>query len=55
MKTTTTTTTGEDYNLATALRQGALQPLTTILFQVPVALLGVPAEAFLAHAHLNTL
>jgi alkylglycerol monooxygenase len=46
---------GEDYNLATALRQGALQPLCGWPFYLPLALLGLPPKAFSAHAQLNTL
>ena len=46
---------GEDYNLATGLRQGILQPITTVFFQFGVVFLGFPVEAFAAHAHLNTL
>lgn len=46
--------TGEDYNLATALRQGALQPLMTSVFSVPLALF-FPPEAIAIHQQLNTL
>jgi len=46
---------GEDYNLATGLRQGILQPLTSFAFHWPIALMGFPVHAFLAHAQLNTL
>eukprot|EP00438_Fugacium_kawagutii_P024048 Skav212911 [mRNA] locus=scaffold374:190661:191473:- [translate_table: standard] len=45
---------GEDYNLATALRQGALQPLMTWIFLLPLAFI-FPAEAILVHFQLNTL
>jgi len=45
---------GEDYNLATALRQGALQPLMTWVFSLPLALI-FPAESILVHTQLNTL
>ena len=45
---------GEDYNLATALRQGALQPFVTWAFSVPLALV-FPAESILIHLQLNTL
>jgi len=45
---------GEDYNLATALRQGALQPLMTWIFSLPLALV-FPAESVLIHLQLNTL
>ena len=46
---------GEDYNLATALRQGALQPLFGGPFYAPMAWLGYPPQAFAAHEALNTL
>lgn len=46
--------TGEDYNLATALRQGALQPLMTCWFSLPLAFV-FPAESIVMHSHLNTL
>ena len=46
---------GEDYNLATGLRQGLLQPLFSPPFYVWMALLGFPPQAFSAHAQLNTL
>lgn len=45
---------GEDYNLATALRQGALQPLMTWVFSLPLALF-FPAESISVHLQLNTL
>lgn len=46
---------GETYNLATALRQGAFQPVFSGLFYFPLALLGFPVQAFSAHAQLSTL
>lgn len=46
---------GEDYNLGTGLRQGALQPLYGWPFYLPMALLGLHPTAFAAHAQLNTL
>eukprot|EP00947_MAST-08B_sp_MAST-8B-sp1_P003037 g3037.t1 len=46
---------GEDYNLATGLRQGAFQPLFGWPFYLPMALLGFHPHAFAAHAQLNTL
>ena len=46
---------GEDYNLATALRQGALQPVFGWPFYLPLALMGFHPNAFAAHAQLNTL
>eukprot|EP00439_Symbiodinium_sp_Y106_P050748 s3091_g6.t1 len=45
---------GEDYNLATALRQGALQPMMTWIFSLPLALV-FPAESILIHAQLNMM
>ena len=45
---------GEDYNLPTALRQGALQPLMTWIFSLPLAFF-FPAESILVHLQLNTL
>ncbi|CAJ1398231.1 unnamed protein product [Effrenium voratum] len=45
---------GEDYNLATALRQGALQNMMTWIFSLPLALC-FPAESILIHSQLNTL
>ena len=46
---------GEDYNLGTGLRQGALQPLYGWPFYLPMALLGLHPTAFAAHAQLSTL
>eukprot|EP00039_Didymoeca_costata_P010526 m.141768 g.141768 ORF g.141768 m.141768 type:complete len:442 (+) comp14862_c0_seq1:167-1492(+) len=46
---------GEDYNLSTALRQGVLQAVFSMLFAIPLGLLGFPDEAFSAHSQLNTL
>lgn len=46
---------GEDYNLATGLRQGLLQPLFSPPFYCWLALLGFPPQSFSAHAQLNTL
>jgi alkylglycerol monooxygenase len=45
---------GEDYNLATALRQGALQGATSWVFYLPLALFAHPA-CYAGHAMLNTL
>ena len=45
---------GEDYNLGTALRQGALQPCFGWPFYLPMAFLGFHPHAFAAHAQLNT-
>ena len=46
---------GQDYNLATGLRQGVFQPFFSWLFYLPLALLGFHPAAFSAHAQLNTL
>ena len=46
---------GEDYNLATALRQSTLGFLTSWLFYVPLAALGLPLGPALAHAQMNLL
>ena len=46
---------GEDYNLATGLRQGITQPFITVVFYLPLALCGFHPVAFAAHAQLNTL
>jgi len=46
---------GEDYNLGTGLRQGALQNIMSIPFVIPIALLGFPPQAYSAHSQLNTM
>lgn len=46
---------GEDYNLATGLRQGVWQPVVGWPFYLPLALAGFHPVAFHAHAQLNTL
>ena len=46
---------GEDYNIATGLRQGVLQPLFVWPFYLPCAFLGIHPHTFAAHAQLNTL
>ena len=46
---------GEDYNLATALRQGALQSSSSWVFYLPLALLGAHPALYAAHQSLNTL
>ena len=38
----------EEYNLSVALRQDAWQPLFSLWFQLPLALLGVPPAAFVS-------
>lgn len=45
----------EDMTMATALRQGATQQLTTYLFYVPLALLGVPIPIQMVHSQFNLL
>jgi sterol desaturase/sphingolipid hydroxylase (fatty acid hydroxylase superfamily) len=45
----------EDYNLAVALRQGTLTPLTSLPFFLPLALLGIPPVIWIAAEALNTL
>ena len=45
---------GEDYNLATALRQGAVQQFTSWPFKLPLALFFHPA-LYVMHSALNTL
>ena len=46
---------GEDYNLSTALRQGALQGLFSWLFYLPLAVVGFHPACYLGHSALNTL
>ena len=45
----------EEYNLTVALRQSAFQPLFSIVFYWPLALLGFPPLVFLACSSFNTL
>jgi sterol desaturase/sphingolipid hydroxylase (fatty acid hydroxylase superfamily) len=45
----------EDFNLAVALRQGVLTPVTTLPFVLPLALIGIPPLIYVAAASLNTL
>jgi sterol desaturase/sphingolipid hydroxylase (fatty acid hydroxylase superfamily) len=45
----------EDFNLAVALRQGVLTPLTMAPFAFPLALLGIPPLIYVAAISLNTL
>ncbi len=45
----------EDYNLSTALRQSWVEPLMSVPFYLPLALLGVPVEVFVATHTLQTL
>jgi alkylglycerol monooxygenase len=45
----------EDYNLAVALRQPAIQPLFSGPFYLPLAVIGFPLPMFLTLAALNTL
>jgi len=46
---------GEDYNLATALRQGAMQGVFSWAFYLPLALAGFHPAVYLGHSALNTL
>jgi len=46
---------GEDYNLSTGLRQGAIQHILSIPFMLPMAVMGFPPAAYGAHAQLNTM
>lgn len=45
----------EDYNLAVALRQGALQSVFSWVFYLPLAVLGFPPVMFLTVSSINTL
>jgi alkylglycerol monooxygenase len=45
----------EDFNLAVALRQPAFEPITWFFFYIPLALLGVPTEVFIAAYALDLL
>ena len=45
----------EDFNLAVALRQPAFEPITWFFFYIPLALLGVPTEVFVAAYALDLL
>ncbi|MEM6859872.1 MAG: sterol desaturase family protein [Myxococcota bacterium] len=45
----------EDYNLAVALRQGAVQPFFSAWFYLPLALMGIPPLAFAISSSINTL
>ena len=45
----------EDFNLAVALRQSVLTPLTSVPFYVPLSLLGVPPIVTLTCGARNTL
>jgi sterol desaturase/sphingolipid hydroxylase (fatty acid hydroxylase superfamily) len=45
----------EDYNLAVALRQAVLTPVTGLPFSLPLALLGVPPLLFVTADALSTL
>ena len=45
----------EDYNLAVALRQGAVQPFYSWAFYLPLAVLGIPPLVFGACSAVNTL
>lgn len=45
----------EDFNLAVALRQPALEPISWFFFYIPLALIGVPTEVFLGAYALDLL
>jgi len=45
----------EEYNLAVALRQGALQPAVSWVFYLPLAVLGFPPVMFLTVSSIDTL
>jgi alkylglycerol monooxygenase len=45
----------EEYNLTTALRQGALQYSAAFVFFAPIALIGVPVEVFSALHYFNRI
>ncbi|WP_181233294.1 sterol desaturase family protein [Enhygromyxa salina] len=45
----------EDFNLAVALRQPIFEPITWFFFYIPLALLGIPVEVFLAAYALDLL
>jgi len=45
----------EEYNLSTALRQSWLEPLMSVPFYLPLALVGVPVEVFVATHSIQTL
>jgi alkylglycerol monooxygenase len=45
----------EDYNLAVALRQGPVQPLFSLVFYLPLALVGFPPAMFVTMGAINTL
>jgi len=45
----------EEYNLAVALRQGVLTPLTSLPFHLPLAVLGFPLLVFAAADAVSTL
>lgn len=46
---------GERYNLATALRQGAFQTTYSWFFYIPLAVMGLPVTHFIRHNRLNTV
>ena len=46
---------GDRYNIATALRQGALSNVVSFFFYLPLALLGLPPAMFMVHKNLNLL
>ena len=46
---------GQKYNLATGLRQGALQNIFSVPFLLPASIIGFPPQSYFAHAQLNTM
>lgn len=46
---------GERYNFATALRQGAFQPIFGFLIYMPLAAMGFPYIHYVRHYKLNTI
>jgi alkylglycerol monooxygenase len=45
----------EDYNLAVALRQAVLTPITSLPFALPLAMVGIPPIVYIAAEALSTL
>ncbi|KAJ6224895.1 hypothetical protein RDWZM_003440 [Blomia tropicalis] len=46
---------GEDFTIVTALRQALLQPFTAWMTYIPLALIGIPPQIFLAHLQLTEM
>lgn len=45
----------EEYNLVTALRQGAFQNIFSMMFNLPMALLGIGPELYAIHSEISLL